>query len=107
MAVRTNTESTLDEEVAEENDKEEADLEDANGDYQARLDRHALVNHGKQIAAVQDQLTEVVSEMGSLRKLAASARDHTKRTNRMLETLGKHLGVQLDTPDIPADGESE
>jgi hypothetical protein len=103
MAVRTNTGSTLDEELEEVKEDEPWD-EDSNGaDHQVRLDRHALVSHGKQIAAVQDQLTQVVTEMGDLRRLCSSARNHARKTNEMLETLGKHLGVQLKSSDIEGD----
>jgi len=104
MAVRSNTDNTLDEEPPSKEEDREWD-DDSNGsDAQVRLDRHALVNHGKQIAAVQEQLTQVVVEMGSLRKLCVSARNHAKKTNSMLETLGKHLGVQLNTQDIEPEG---
>ncbi len=104
MAVRSNTDPSLDEERTET--KEEDEWEDGNGasadegngaDHQVRLDRHALVSHGKQIAALQDQMTEVMAEMGAVRRLCASTRDSTRKTNAMLETLGKHLGVQLNT----------
>ncbi len=102
MAVRSNTDSTLDEELTEdkegdgwEDDSAEASVSDGSS-HQERLDRHALVSHGKQLAAVQAQLVEVVSEMGTLRRVCVSARNHTKKTNAMLETLGKHLGVQLN-----------
>ena len=101
MAVRGNTENALNEDSSEE---EEESFE-GNGaeDIQERLDRHALVNHGKQIAEVQGQLTEVMSEIGSLRKLCTSARDSAKETNLMLKTLGNHLGVQLKTVDVEPD----
>jgi hypothetical protein len=106
MAVRSNTGSTLNEPVLEE--EEEPWTENGDGsDIQSRLDRHALVNHGKQIAIAQEQLTKVMTEMGGLRKLCVSVRDQAKETNSMLETLGTHLGVQLKTGDLPDDSSGE
>ena len=104
MAVRSNTDSALDEELTEDKEGEGWAIDEEPSDvavsdeqsHQERLDRHALVFHGKQLAAVQGQLAQVVGEMGALRRLCVSARGHTKKTNAMLETLGKHLGVQLN-----------
>ncbi len=102
MAVRSNTD-TLEEAMAESesvSEEREGWDDDSNGsDHQEQLDRHALVSHGKQIAAVQDQLAQVVEEMGSLRRLCVTVRDSARKTNSMLETLGTHLGVQLHTDD--------
>lgn len=106
MAVRSNTD-TLEETIAESESASNGDEEwadDNNGsDHQERLDRHALVSHGKQIAAVQEQLAQVVEEMGSLRRLCVTVRDSARKTNSMLETLGTHLGVQLHTDDTGAE----
>ena len=105
MPVRSNIDSALDEELTE--DKVEWEDDNDESDAQVRLDRHALVTHGKQIAVVQEQLTQVVAEMGSLRRLCLSARNNAKKTNLMLETLGKHLGVELDTEDGDGDGDGD
>ena len=106
MAVRSNTGSTLNEPFLEEEEESWTEADDRL-DIQSRLDRYALVNHGKQIAIAQEQLTKVMTEMGGLRTLCISVRDQAKETNSMLETLGTHLGVQLKTNDLPDDSSGE